>query len=496
MRNLFSNISPIDLRQLDDDLLHSIPLPCHLIKEKETYTPLDIAQRILDYIPVEYYLPELSEYSAYNYRNPNYTQFSSEAEGELIKVLKEDLCKLLLLSYYYRRSIFISRDSKTKKIISKKTLIRRTGATYFDEAAKHFKDRFFHCLMTQGDGKRKSYPIESLYDVDFLVHIFRHPSYNPLADANLKKENLKKNITLDGLIQAFSTTFAISKDDEDSIMELFGYDEDLDRDIYVDNDVRMDEVCVYNQFIAERITNINIINLISNYLANNYQFKSMPDEIKNYSKNELEWLVTSSLLNFRIKVAQLVPEHYEFFFDPARRIMYKDSYLSMLCKYHMGSLIPYCEIVFQYFMDKYKTNLGDEAEKTIEKFREKFFAEMYESQYYHFFEYKMDRAQGKRMGTKPIYLNNITDDRDLEEFKKYNRNTYNFFFNTMDMFEKYKYLDRSNDEICINQIKNLLRCMENEIPKGTGGYISSSGRNKKIKARIVRVRSDNETKKD
>lgn len=143
MRNLFSNISPIDLRQLDDDLLHRIPLPCHLIKEKETYTPLDIAQRILDYIPVEYYLPELSEYSAYNYRNPNYTQFSSEAEGELIKVLKEDLCKLLLLSYYYRRSIFISRDSKTKKIISKKLLLGEQGLRILMKLLSISKTDFF-----------------------------------------------------------------------------------------------------------------------------------------------------------------------------------------------------------------------------------------------------------------------------------------------------------------------------------------------------------------
>lgn len=242
---------------------------------------------------------------------------------------KEELIHFIILSYHYNKSLMkLKKGEEVQRVYGEK---KKTASSVSDKLVKFYKTERKNksIILSPFINRSESNNIDfySHYDIEILLGLIEstNEAYNPflhLSNFEYSEVNINKFLSL-------FKNMHLNKKDE------------------IKNDFYSEEIFIYNQYLLERITNLNFINLLYE-LQNKY---------KEYNKdlNSLYQIAASPLLNFRLdflnaiySILGKIRSSKIIYIDGYKRIIYHES--REILKHQLACVLPILNFTFYYLI--------------------------------------------------------------------------------------------------------------------------------------------------
>lgn len=406
----------IPLRSPDDN--HHINEHLHqsLIELLSSHQTIDSIAELTLELCTSYLHHEIADYQV---KNLDIDTLLSINSNEIMKVFdnriitqsnyREELKDFLILSYYYNQNSCNLTLSQVSKVLDKKKEFslndkadkagetdkvdkadktNKTNATNaFDpiktiyqklsdiyRVQRKSKESFLLPFVNYKINKDKNIGIDicNLYDVEILLSLIN--SSTPAKNIFIK---LMDSSEYNFKINSFLTLFKDLSLNENSRIDILDI---LKSEIESQNFISKKRVYIYNQFLLERITNLNLINLLSD-LSNLNEFMK-PYLYKLYELSSLP------LLNLRLKILSYIIDIPRTAFEDCPMLI-DDllSYLKEFLQHHLVCTLPILSLVFEHLLQ-----LSSWKESSNESIGNNFFDKLIKDQSFNFFEINSDHV--------------------------------------------------------------------------------------------------------
>lgn len=327
----------------------SITLIKSYIDFKDNYFEMNNwnSERILEYQNIKKYLKKVN--NIMNFNDDTY---------------KKDLCNLMILSYFYTTgTIDVYKNKLDDYLESLNNNKVKTGSRLYTNVIYNYtsrnqnKDKKRYLLPTYFN---EDFKINNIFDIEIILSLLKHPTKkkNPFYHEEITELDIIFDTNTD-IMNFFKVLKDISLNNDHKnqhILELFNilkdnrFKEPLLKDDYfkeplLKNDLFIEKpemIYVYNQFILERILNINFINKL---------FK-LKNKVKMTLIDNLKDLIVCPLLNTRMKLLSMIMEDDKLlsYLNDNFREHYFERNIQNLIEHQNKCVIPLAITIFHYLM--------------------------------------------------------------------------------------------------------------------------------------------------